>query len=147
MPEDLRDDLRLILAAVRDACDREQTDELRYVSEWLGTLPFGLYAWVSVGAREGVDQAFPTGWSAESLDRLAAGGYLDERSRRRQAEDLEVVYRLTAAGRAAASPDKRRCWDCGKWFDLARDPHSWSVNMCSSCAMDRASDIADRRDS
>lgn len=47
----------------------------RYVSEWLGYLPFGTYQWIEHDGDD-ISESLPDGWCLQDLDALAANGDL-----------------------------------------------------------------------
>ena len=93
-----------VLCALCRACEREDTEELRYVSEWLGYLPFGQEHWVEIGKQLDVQRDFPKGWSAQDLNVLKERGYLScLRHETSSDTDGVTTYQITAAGWARAS--------------------------------------------
>ena len=90
-----REILRVLCRVARE----QGTHELKYVSEWLGYLPFGQYHWVEVGKDHHVEQGFPDGWEERDLDRLEDAGLLELVDHEERDEtDSITIYRVTAAG-------------------------------------------------
>jgi hypothetical protein len=58
-----------------EASKTSQSDQIVYVSEYLGYLPFGVYHWVEC-AGEKISNDFPTDWQQTDLIALENAGLL-----------------------------------------------------------------------
>jgi hypothetical protein len=86
----------VLLEALQRTTESRSTRTVRYVSEWLGYLPFGVYHWLERGG-EDISASLPSGWSLEDLQALAGAGKLELLEDWRDPEDefgRKVTYRV-----------------------------------------------------
>ena len=106
MKEELTDGQRMILKVLVESCQEHQTDGVfRFVSEYLGYLPFGLYMWVEVGNDNNVDKSLPSRWEREDIEAIARLGFAELIQKYVQSEDgmdYTIHYRLTLSAYKAA---------------------------------------------
>ena len=95
---------REILAGLCRVAREQGTDEVKYVSEWLGYLPFGAYHWIEIGEDHSAERALGTEWGSRDLDALESAGWLELVSHEERDEfDSTTIYRITPAGQEAGA--------------------------------------------
>ena len=92
-----------ILTVLCQVAREQATTELKYVTEWLGYLPFGQYHWIEIGKERAAESRIPTDWAEKDLDALKNAGLL-ELIEYEAGDDMDATsrYRITEAGFLAA---------------------------------------------